>query len=208
MKVFLLGLAIVVSQANSQAESPTAIFTEFEKPAPEAVFAALRAELEAIMQPAGYRFEWRAVKTATGRDVFRELVVVNFKGHCEAPQAIGPREVAGPLGWTHTSGDDVLPFTDVHCDRVQNLLRNELRWDVQTDREKKLGRALARVLAHELYHVFARTKKHGSWGVAKSAYSAAELADKDFLFDDDDIDTLRARRTDAQGEVAEAEGAH
>lgn len=205
MKVLTLGVSLMLWHACAQAQQSVTLYTAFDRPAPEAVISALREELDAVLQPAGFRFDWQEIKSATGHDVVRELVVVNFKGACEAPDPPEMRDEYGPLGWTHVSGTEVLPFTDVNCGRVRQLLRQELRWDSRVDRERKLGRALGRVLAHELYHVFARTKKHGSAGLAKASYSAADLTAAEFRFDEDDLGVLRARRAELQGEVADAE---
>jgi hypothetical protein len=205
MKAVLLGLLTLVSHAWAQTDGSVAILTQFDRPASDAVIASLQEELGVILQPAGYRFEWRAVHDATGHDSYRELVVVSFRGECEAPAETGSREPGGPLAWTHTSGDEVLPFAEVHCGRVQNLLRAELRWDSKSERERKMGRALARVLAHELYHVFVQTRKHVSCGVAKSSHSASELTSKEFRFDEDTLEALRAHHAEIHGEVVDTE---
>ena len=49
-------------------------------------------------------------------------------------------------------------------------------------RAATFGRALGRVLAHELYHIFANTKRHGSDGVGREFYSVHDLLAADFQF--------------------------
>ena len=95
------------------------------------------------------------------------------------------------MGWTHTSNGEVLPFTDVECDRISRLLSHSLARMDPDDREEALGRAIGRVLAHEFYHIFARTSRHGSWGVAKPYYSVDELLAGEFRFEEKESKLLR-----------------
>jgi hypothetical protein len=55
-----------------------------------------------------------------------------------------------------------------------------------SEREKIFGRAIARVLAHELYHIFANTRKHTARGIGKSTYLAQELVSGDLHFEERD----------------------
>jgi hypothetical protein len=54
-----------------------------------------------------------------------------------------------------------------------------------------LGRALARVIAHELYHIITGTTDHHATGVAKAAFSARDLTDARFEFDNSSISRMR-----------------
>ena len=100
----------------------------------------------------------------------------------------------GPLGWTHMSDGEILPFSDINCDGVRLFLQRDLLRVPEQNRPVAYGRALARVLAHELYHIFAKTAKHGGWGVAKPAYTVQELLSNKFQFDRKQCDQLRAHQ--------------
>jgi hypothetical protein len=80
------------------------------------------------------------------------------------------------------SDGQILPFTDVSCDRVREFVQSGLLAFRAENREEKYGRALGRVLAHELYHIFANTMRHGSMGVAKQSYNVQDLLADDFQF--------------------------
>jgi hypothetical protein len=117
-------------------------------------------------------------------------VVLTFHGHCDAqPQMLIPPQSAG-LGWTHLSDGEILPFAEVDCDRMRALMQNNLFRLAAAGRAAAFGRAMARVTAHELYHVLARTMRHGS-GISKPAYSAQELLADEFVFDSRETKALR-----------------
>ena len=154
---------------------------------------AIQDELESIMEPIGLRFEWRELAKA-GHEVSSELAVVSFKGRCDVA-GINPRsKFEGALGWTHVSDGQILPFTDVSCDRVRDFTQAGLVATSSGEREEKFGRALGRVLAHELYHIFANTLHHGSMGVAKEAYSVQDLLTDDFQFREKESRLLQVGR--------------
>ena len=135
------------------------------------------------MAPIGLSFEWRDLDQPGGRGVSAELAVATFKGRCDTAGLITNGRFEGALGWTHVSDGQILPFTDVHCDRVRDFVQPGLMALRAEEREEKYGRALGRVLAHELYHIFANTARHGSTGVAKESYNVQDLLTDDFQFE-------------------------
>lgn len=91
------------------------------------------------------------------------------------------------------SDGQILPFTDVNCDRVREFTQSGLLGFRSGEREERYGRALGRVLAHELYHIFANTTRHGS-GVAKESYNVQDLLSDDFQFQAKESRMLQANR--------------
>jgi hypothetical protein len=69
-------------------------------------------------------------------------------------------------------------------------------------RDEAFGRALGRVVAHELYHVLARTLRHGVVGVAKACYSPVELTAVRFQFEPREVELLRESRARVAKETA------
>ncbi len=183
--LFCLLLGVIPGWGEDrQSTVPVVLYTKFQMDPPERVFSALKAELDDIMAPVGMHFEWRSLANVQGSEVAVELVVVTFKGRCDAGGIIARSSNPGALGWTHVSDGVILPFSDVDCDRIRQFVQKDLIQEPSDDREQIFGRAVARVLAHELYHVFANTEKHGSCGVGKSAYSVRELLSEDFHFEE------------------------
>jgi hypothetical protein len=207
---FTLGLLLAVLPASGEIKvarsaAPVTVYTQFEQAPAEGVLTALQDEVASIMAPIGLHFEWRSLERSTGREIAVELVVATFKGTCGVMTSTEHRGTAGALGWTHTSNGEVLPFADVECDRISRLLGPALTRMDPGDREGALGRAVGRVLAHELFHVFARTSRHGSWGVAKPFYSVAELLADEFRFEEKESKLLRDSKVVAVLENAAAE---
>ncbi len=207
-RVFLLCLALGTLPAfgeetrQAPVAPPVSLYTQFEQAPPPAIMNALQDELQTIMEPIGMSFDWRSLKLAKPNEVSVELAVVTFKGHCDLTNMLPIRTYPGALGWTHVSDGAILPFSDVDCDRIRGFVQRELLAMPPEKRETAFGRAVARVLAHELYHIFAATSKHGSCGVAKSAYTVQELLAGEFQFEEKESDALRTSKAHAQLENA------
>jgi hypothetical protein len=170
------------SETRGARFAPITLYTQFEEAPPEGVMLALQDEVESIMAPIGLRFEWRNLDKTGETEISVELAVITFKGRCNTAGLLTHRKFEGALGWTHVSDGQILPFTDVSCDRVREFVQPGLVTIRTEDREEKYGRALGRVVAHELYHIFAKTMRHGTIGVAKESYNLQDLLGDDFQF--------------------------
>jgi hypothetical protein len=203
MKAWICGLALAALPAfggqPGEPLAPIALYSEFRQQPPAAVRAALGSELESIMAPLGLRFEWRDLHGPQLGEPAVELAVVSFKGRCDVSGLVGRASAPGPLGWTHISDGSILPFSDVDCDGIRAFLQSDLLALPAAFREAAFGRALARVLAHELYHIFAGTTHHGSFGIGKEAYSARDLLAGSFRFEPRESKALKSGK--AYGEL-------
>jgi hypothetical protein len=168
------------------------IYTHFqEQPAPT-VIRHLQAELASILRPVGVQFEWRSLDDPRASEPVAELVVVKFKGRCSAAVSLPAARIAsGALGWTHVSDGDLLPFSDIDCDRIWRFIHPEMGAYETSEHDRSFGRALGRVLAHELYHIFANTTKHARAGIAKSCYTAPELLSEEFHLTEREFKLIR-----------------
>ena len=190
------------SETRGAMFAPITLYMQFQQAPPEGVLQALQHEVESIMAPIGLRFEWRNLAQTQGHEVSAELAVVTFKGRCDIAGLMTHSRFEGALGWTHVSDGQILPFTDISCDRIRELVQAGLLTFRIEDREAKYGRALGRVLAHELYHIFANTARHGSVGVAKESYSVQDLLSDDFQFQAKESRMLQSNRPRPAVEVS------
>ena len=181
------------SETRGATFAPITLYTQFSHTPSDGVLEALQDEVESIMAPIGLRFEWRDLAKSAGHEVSAELAVVTFQGKCDIAGLTSHSKFEGALGWTHVSDGQILPFTDVNCDRVREFTQSGLLGFRGEEREERYGRALGRVLAHELYHIFANTTRHGS-GVAKESYSMQDLLSDDFVFQARESRMLQANR--------------
>jgi hypothetical protein len=159
-----------------------AVVYSFESGRPPDTLTHLRRETDAILRPLSIEAGWYDFNHAAGLTFSSRLVVVRFKGNCEAG-AIDGKVSSGALGHTHVTEGEVLPFVEVNCDKVWGFIKSEV--------ERRpgqgayfFGRALARVLAHELYHVIGATGRHSAQGVTKALLTSRELIQGALDFDE------------------------
>ena len=145
LTVSLLALLRIAAQAQGKDEpgstAPITVYTDFQTKYSAELLASLKSELTAIMGPIGLQFEWRDLKAARGNEVSIELVVVSFKGRCQTEASLPRQSLSGALGWTHMSDGEVLPFSDVDCDRVRSLIGPHILDETRADQERLFGRA-------------------------------------------------------------------
>jgi hypothetical protein len=190
--VVYLTLGVFPVLAGSWQAPTVRLYTQFQQGPPETVLESIQEELDNILEPLGLEFEWRSLALTQGSEVSTELAVIHFKGNCDISDLEAADAFPGPLGWTHMSDGEILPFSDVNCDGIRLFLQRDLLNLPEKDRPAAYGRAIARVVAHELYHIFAKTTKHGARGLGKAAYSAQELLRTRFQFEKRESEVLRA----------------
>jgi len=164
----------------------------FDGPSSRQSVQAMKREVDAIMHDSGVQVNWRDRKDIHPTDSFTNLVVVTFHGKCVMEPVPFLYDERGPLAFTNTSDGDVLPFSEIACDRVRSSVRGAM-WGGDFARSDLLfGRALAGVLAHELYHVLAGTDSHADSGVAKRALSGAELISDQLRLNRNELDRIHS----------------
>lgn len=168
-----------------------AVIMDFQDPYSSVLLEAMERELERIMAPSNLRLEWRFYEDSLGKEVFHSLAVVRFKGRCRTGESPARPDARSALGLTHITGDAILPYADVHCDQVRKLVLPEIRSESYVRAEVRLGRALGRVVAHELYHILARTTRHGDSGLAKSVLTPQDLLLHEFTFQEPEAERIR-----------------
>ena len=201
--LMLASLAIAGGQEGPANTNVIALYNQFTQEPPAAVKTALEDELDTIMGPLGLRFEWRDLHAKGMQAPTAELAVISFKGRCDV-SGLNMHEIygPGPLGWTHISDGQILPYADIDCAGLRGFLERSLLKLPVSQREEAFGRAIGRVLAHELYHIFADTTRHGSCGVAKEAYTVDDLMATNFRFEARESKALRESKASAALEGA------
>jgi hypothetical protein len=145
-----------------------------EKPLPVEALQELQRELDRLMQQGERRVEWKLRSELRGAEA-PDLVMVKFRGNCRMETAPIILDERGPLAFTHTSGGEVLPFSEVLCDKVKAAARGAMHGGQVAQGNRLMGRALARVLAHEIWHITGNTREHGKDGVARRGLTGAQL---------------------------------
>ena len=183
--------ALLLFVVGRAAATEVALAVSFERNCPPDVVKSLKAEVQRVMKGAGLRIQWVPYEKSTHKTFQQRLVVVRFRGGCEIPRDRMPGSRSPILGSTHVSDGAILPFVDVYCSRVARVLPIEIECQPFYARLVTLGRALGRVVAHELFHVFGRTQKHGSWGLAQRILSGPALTEPSAWFEKPDLELIR-----------------
>jgi hypothetical protein len=155
--------------------APLTLVISTERPLPAATVAEMHREMDKLMKQASIRVEWMQLSDFSPGTEVQDLVLVKFRGNCRIQPAPVLLDERGPLAFTHTSDGQVLPFSEVFCDRVGVAARSAMAGGEFGRGDELLGRALARVLAHELYHIRGKCSEHGRSGLARSALTGREL---------------------------------
>lgn len=191
MKYFLCLLLAVLPAMGQPRVVPIGLFTQFQPQPSPVLLDSVREEVGIVMAPLGIPFEWWSLDDRRDNQAATELAVVTFRGNCTAAQLLTP-VIPGPLGFTYISDGQVLPFAEVDCDRIRDFLRHDLLRKSAPERESMLGRAVGRVMAHELFHIFLRSRHHGSTGVSEPNFTQAELLSDRFELASREFRILRA----------------
>ena len=169
----LLGLIAYTSAGI--AAGPVTLILQFDGRHSEQSVGEMKRELQNIMRSSGTSLNWRDSGAVSASESFPNLVVVTFHGSCAMTPFTPPLSEGGlPLGYSHVSDGEIIPFADVECDRVRRELRS-LHGPITAGDDRVLGRALARVLAHELHHIIDRTRAHERTGLFGKSLSPQDL---------------------------------
>lgn len=168
------------------------VVVDFDGAHSERSVQQMKREAEEILKPSGVRLEWRA-KSEVGRESYANLVIVRFKGRCVLEPIPILYDERGPYAFTYSSGGEVLPFTEIDCDRVTASVQSAMWGDDFARRDYLMGRALGRVLAHEFVHVLTRSGMHATEGVEQTALSGKDLVGAPLKLSRADLQRLKAR---------------
>lgn len=158
---------------------------------------AMEAETDRIVQQAGVRLRFIEHAKAAGRE-FGDLVVLRMTGKCAMDALPAPLDSRAPFATASVSGTIVLPFGEVHCDRIRSAVRAAMARGDHRPSDALFGRALGRVVAHELYHILGNTKSHGMAGVASEAFSPHQLIADELNFAAHDCSAIAAAKLPRQ----------
>jgi len=177
LPILCLVAVCLSSRAGSLPASnpPLTLVISTERPLPAETEAEMHREMDKLMMQASIRVEWKNLSDFAAGTEVHDLVLVKFRGNCRIQPTPVYLDGRGPLAFTHTSDGEVLPFSEVLCDRVGVAAQSAMAGGEFGRRDELLGRALARVLAHEIYHIKGKCNEHGRSGVARKALSGREL---------------------------------
>jgi len=122
----------------------------FDGPHADRAVAAMQREVEALTKASGFHLQWRSLENRGSEDTFSDLMAVTFHGSCNMQgiqllfSELGPETDGGALGSTKTSDGEVLPFSELYCDRIRRSIAPLSMGSSSEERESLLGRAMGR----------------------------------------------------------------
>jgi len=191
----LLALAVFAGPAGGSEPPPERvpfiIYTSFSARPSDAVRSSIRDEVTSIIEPIGWKPEWRSLDDSSSL-VSTRMAIVRFKGVCDVDDLnVYPAYETIVLGQTYTVDGAIIPIADVYCSAIRAKLAEGLTRTDAKSREFVFGRATARVVAHELYHILTKEKHHTSGGIAEGHFTAEELLSNGFRFRQKAVSKLR-----------------
>jgi hypothetical protein len=148
--------------------SEVTLILQFDGRHSEPSVSEMKREIEYLMHGSGVELSWRNYSDVSASESFPRIVLVKFHGSCETRAFAGRAPDDGmPLGYSHISNGEIIPFADVECDHIRSELRSA--------DDRMLGRAMGRVLAHELHHIIDRTRSHTRTGLLRKSFSPQDL---------------------------------
>ncbi len=150
-------------------------------------------EAQRILAPAGLRLDWLLKENVPAFAQFDSLVIFKVTGNCVIEPEPALFDERGPLAFTSSSDDVVLPFGELRCDRLRASLQRVFTGSDYERGDLLMGRALGRVMAHEVYHMITRDPSHSAEGIAKKALSANQLLRGDIGLDKVALARIRER---------------
>ena len=203
--VVLLALVLaILPLAGAEPDSqgvPFRLYTVFQIEPAASIQQSMQDEVDAIMSPLGWKFQWKSLYADTGLTSIKQATLF-FKGACGTGDLTEFPAYPFVLGRTEMTERNIKPFADIYCDAIRAYLARDLRARSPEDRGAAFGRAVGRVVAHELYHIFANTRHHASRGLGKAVCKPQELLADDFEFEKNEAVQLRLEALRALQDVA------
>lgn len=171
----LAAATLLATDRDAPSTRTITVLLQFEQPHSAQSLAGMKRELGHVLRDSGLHFQWRLLSDIKSEDQFEDLIVVKMKGQCRMTPVPALFDERGPLAYTHVSDGQVLPFSEVACDRIRVSIQSAMHGGDYQRGDELMGRALGRVLAHEVYHILAKTQGHGEHGVARDCLTARQL---------------------------------
>lgn len=189
--VVLMGAALSCGLHTKPGRIDVGLYATFQDVPSAAVREAFQEELSAAVTPLGILVHWRSESDLSADAWWNRVATIQFQGGCDPSDLRARPPHPWKFGRTQVSEGKVIPYAEIHCDALRAYLGPTLVLMGQRQGTLIFGRALGRVLAHELYHILAKTRRHGSHGIGKESFTPGELTADEFQFDEQEVRRLR-----------------
>jgi len=185
LRHLLVCVLLASSTAVSAPPTGVTLIFEFAKRSTDVTVGELKKELAGLFRDSGFDLDFKLAQELGANPQFGRVVSIRFEGDCRMAKTSWRLRRRGTLGFSHEVDGEVLPFIEIQCDLIRDLVQSATAAEGPRS-DLLLGRALGRVVAHELYHVLIKTRKHGH-GLARPTLTADELVQDQLVFDSADF---------------------
>lgn len=186
-----MGAALPCGLHTKPGRIEVGLYATFQDAPSAAVREAAQEELSGVLTPSGILVHWRSESDLVKDAWWNRVATIQFRGGCDPSDLRTRPPHPWKFGRTQVSDGKVIPYAEIRCDELRAYLAPVLVSMGQKGRALVFGRALGRVLAHELYHILAKTRRHGTVGIGKESFTPAELTADEFQFPDEEVQRLR-----------------
>lgn len=156
---------------------------------PSTLLAELVRETERHWKFPALELHWHHSKDKS--DSFdNRVLIVRFRGLCST-QRISAADLDNPLGRTHVSDEQVLPFIEVDCNAISASLFSRERGSRMFLGKERYAHALAVVLTHEMVHALTASRGHGREGIMRPVLTPADLDEERISLAHETIENLQ-----------------
>jgi hypothetical protein len=191
MRPVLRSTLLLAAMTSITAAAPMTVVLDFRGPHSDSSVVEMEREVEHILRDSGISFQWRS-RAEAGSASYDNLILVRFHGKCVLEPVGYLYDERGTFAITHSTGGEVLPFSEVECGKIATSLRSAMVGRDFAHADTLFGRALGRVVAHELVHVLTREDKHGKAGVTVPALTSRSLMADELPLSSAELERLRA----------------
>src|SRR5262245_1849434 len=104
------------------------VVVDFAGPHSDRSVREMKREVEGIMKESGLRLDWR-VRQEAASELPGNLVVLRFRGRCVLEPDPILYDERGPFASAYSTDGEMLPFTEVDCNRVAASVQSALDRD-------------------------------------------------------------------------------
>jgi hypothetical protein len=190
-RVCAIGLMFWTLLPSLYGQGKLNLLTRFDRSPDISVVEWMAKEVARLFSDAGLSISWQQNLQMNHWEITGPPVSVQFRGNCRIEPGALSLPTDGPMAWTEVQDGDILPFIEVDCGRIAEMV-----WQIRGTVpvllvNRAFGLALGRVMAHELYHYLTRSTIHTESRLFRKGMTSMDLTLPDIQFDAGEIEALR-----------------
>lgn len=168
-----------------------AIILDVEQPLSGLTLAAMHAELQDLLTPAGILPVLHFAEAVVHVGETYDVVTVFLEGCSLVPPGYQSPLPLVPLGWVTKTDGEFLPIIHIDCSLTASHVGSAIVWNQAGLSKPLMGRALARILVHELLHYLTNSAEHSGSRLFGKSMDPSALIEPGIKLEPCDLQSLR-----------------